>query len=101
MSTAAGPASSQAVPDAPEPDDFAIDISGLTKTFPMRGGRVEALQNLDVRVRLGGVTGLGGPDGAGKTTLMRLIAGLLSPDTGQITSRRRVRAMIARAGQVA
>ena len=84
MSGAAGPASSPAVPDAPEPGDFAIDIRGLTKTFPTRGGRVRALQNLDVRVRRGGVTGLGGPDGAGKTTLMRLIAGLLSPDAGQL-----------------
>lgn len=84
MSRAGGPASSPAVPDAPAPGDFAIDIRGLTKTFPTRRGRVTALQDLDVRVRRGGITGLGGPDGAGKTTLMRLIAGLLTPDTGHL-----------------
>ena len=84
MSGIAGPASSPTVPGAPDPGDFAIDIRGLSKTFPVREAQVTALQGLDLQVRRGGVTGLSGPDGAGKTTLMRLIAGLLSPDTGQL-----------------
>ena len=85
MSGAGATASSPITPDAPELGDSAIDIRGLTKTFQTGGGKTAALQNLDLRVRRGGVTGLGGPDGAGKTTLMRLIAGLLSPDTGQLS----------------
>ena len=50
------------------------------------GGRtVQALRNVSLAVRRGRVTGLIGPDGAGKTTLMRLAVGLLVPDEGQIT----------------
>ncbi|MGB8224910.1 MAG: ATP-binding cassette domain-containing protein, partial [Polyangiales bacterium] len=52
--------------------------------FPVHGAQVTALRDLDLQVRRGGVTGLSGPDGAGKTTLMRLIAGLLTPDVGQL-----------------
>ena len=45
---------------------------------------VLALNNLSLRTQRGKVTGLVGPDGSGKTTLMRLVAGLLQPDTGEI-----------------
>ncbi|HHH43868.1 MAG TPA: ATP-binding cassette domain-containing protein, partial [Gammaproteobacteria bacterium] len=45
---------------------------------------VQALDAVDIRTEPGRVTGLIGPDGAGKTTLMRLAAGLLMPDTGVI-----------------
>lgn len=46
---------------------------------------VQALENVSFQVRHGRVTGLIGPDSAGKTTLMRLAAGLLVPDGGSIT----------------
>ncbi len=46
---------------------------------------MRALQQVSFRVRHGVVTGLVGPDAAGKTTLMRLAAGLLAPDAGTIT----------------
>ncbi len=55
---------------------------GLSKTFPKADK--PALAPLDMQVRGGGVTGLVGPDGAGKTTLMRLFAGLLAPTSGSI-----------------
>ena len=44
-----------------------------------------AIDNLNLRVEGGQVTGLVGPDGAGKTTLMRLLAGLMLPDQGLVT----------------
>jgi ABC-2 type transport system ATP-binding protein len=58
-----------------------IVLAGVAKAF----GRVAALRGLSATVRPGTVTGLIGPDGAGKTTLMRLIAGLLKPDAGSLT----------------
>ena len=59
----------------------AIELDGVTKRF----GRVEALASVSASIRPGRLTGLVGPDGAGKTTLMRLMAALLWPDEGRIT----------------
>ena len=56
---------------------------GVTKRFA--GGAAPAIDRLSARVEPGQVTGLVGPDGAGKTTLMRLLAGLLLPDAGRLT----------------
>jgi ABC-2 type transport system ATP-binding protein len=64
-------------------DDVVI-VDGVSKHF-LSGRRIQALQDISVRVRKGIITGLIGPDGSGKTTLMRLLTGLLLPDTGRIT----------------
>ena len=66
-------------------DDIALDVDQLSKTFQSNGRAVQALDKVSFRVRHGMVTGLIGPDSAGKTTLMRLAAGLLVPDSGSIT----------------
>jgi len=57
-----------------------IDISGVSKSFAGQ----PALAAITAEVGGGVVTGLVGPDGAGKTTLIRLITGLLAPDEGRI-----------------
>ncbi len=44
-----------------------------------------AVAPLDCTIHAGYVTGLVGPDGAGKTTLMRMLAGLLNTDSGSAT----------------
>ncbi|HFD80495.1 MAG TPA: ABC transporter ATP-binding protein [Gammaproteobacteria bacterium] len=62
----------------------ALVFEGVSKRFAAGGRVVEALDGVDVRIQPGKVTGLIGPDGAGKTTLMRLAAGLLMPDRGAI-----------------
>ncbi len=62
-----------------------LELSGVTKRFTSSQQTAPALHEVSLRVRKGTVTGLIGPDGAGKTTLMRLIAGLLVPDSGQIS----------------
>ena len=61
-------------------NDAVITLKGLTKNFA--GMEKPAVAPLDCIVHAGYVTGLVGPDGAGKTTLMRMLAGLLKPDAG-------------------
>jgi ABC-2 type transport system ATP-binding protein len=62
----------------------ALVFEGVSRTFASGDAVVRALQSVDISVQAGRVTGLIGPDGAGKTTLMRLTAGLLWPDAGRI-----------------
>jgi ABC-2 type transport system ATP-binding protein len=59
-------------------DNVAISLCNLTKSFPA----VRAVDNLSFEVRAGEIFGLVGPDGAGKTTTLRMLAGVLSPDAG-------------------
>ncbi len=59
-----------------------VVISGLHKSF--KGQSKPALKNIDAAIYPGRITGLVGPDGAGKSTLIRLLAGLLLPDSGSI-----------------
>ncbi len=58
---------------------LALEARGLVKAF----GAVEALRGLSFAVREGELYGLVGPDGAGKTTAIRALAGLLVPDGGE------------------
>jgi len=66
-------------------DDAPILVAAdLARAFTAGGRRTQALDGVSFAIRPGVVTGLIGPDGAGKTTLMRLAAGLLVPDAGSI-----------------
>jgi len=67
------------------PTAEAMSVHGVTKRFHTGKRVVCALDQVNARCRHGIVTGLIGPDAAGKTTLMRLLAGLLLPDEGAIT----------------
>jgi ABC-2 type transport system ATP-binding protein len=58
----------------------AIELRGVVKAF----GGVRALAGLDADIGAGQLTGLVGPDGAGKTTLMRIMAALMSPSEGKV-----------------
>ena len=59
----------------------AIDVHELTKSFP----GVLAVDHLSFSVKKGEIFGLVGPDGAGKTTTMRMLAGVMAPDSGDAT----------------
>ena len=61
--------------------DSLIYANRLTKTF----GDTTAVDGLDLQVRAGEIYGLVGPDGAGKTTTMRLLCGALLPDFGEVS----------------
>jgi ABC-2 type transport system ATP-binding protein len=61
--------------------DIAIDVRGLTKSF---GARV-VVRDLSMQVRRGTIYGFLGPNGSGKTTTIRMLCGLLTPDSGEGT----------------
>ena len=69
----------------PLPTADALVLDRVTKRFHSGKRTICALDQVSARCRCGIVTGLIGPDAAGKTTLMRLLAGLLLPDEGSIT----------------
>jgi ABC-2 type transport system ATP-binding protein len=71
-------ASSRPVSAEPE---IVIDVEGLTKSF---GGR-PVVKNLSMQVRRGLIYGFLGPNGSGKTTTIRMLCGLLTPDSGHGT----------------
>lgn len=60
---------------------FAIEARDVRKRF----GGVEALKGLSISVRAGEIYGLLGPNGSGKTTFIRCVAGLVRPDSGAIS----------------
>jgi ABC-2 type transport system ATP-binding protein len=59
-----------------------IEIQGVTKSYG--GGQVRAVDNLSLTVRPGEVFGFLGPNGAGKTTTIKMMVGLLRPDSGTV-----------------
>lgn len=61
--------------------DIAIDVRGLTKSF---GNRV-VVRDLSMQVKKGTIYGFLGPNGSGKTTTIRMLTGLLTPDKGDGT----------------
>ena len=64
---------------------MAADIPVHARNLKKRYGTVEALKGVSFDIGRGEMFGLIGPDGAGKTTTIRLLCGLLHPDEGEIT----------------
>jgi ABC-2 type transport system ATP-binding protein len=70
-------------------NETIIATQNLRKTFKVRSGKgrqvqiVEAVKGLNLAVKTGEIFGFLGPNGAGKTTTLRILATLLSPDSGQ------------------
>src|SRR5205085_8458368 len=61
--------------------EIAIDVHGLTKSFDGR----KVVRDLSMQVRRGTIYGFLGPNGSGKTTTIRMLTGLLTPDEGEGT----------------
>src|SRR3954463_5433696 len=61
--------------------DLAIDVTGVTKRF----GEKTVVNAIDLQVRRGEIFGFLGPNGSGKTTFIRMLCGLLTPDAGSGT----------------
>jgi ABC-2 type transport system ATP-binding protein len=63
------------------PSDIAIDVAGLTKSFDGK----QVVRDLTMQVKRGSIYGFLGPNGSGKTTTIRMLCGLLTPDSGRGT----------------
>ena len=61
--------------------EFAIDVSGITKRY----GNRAVVNDIAMQVRRGEIYGFLGPNGSGKTTFLRMLCGLLTPDAGSGT----------------
>ena len=61
-----------------------IEIRGLCKVYPIPGGEVHALTNINLTIQKGDIYGIIGMSGAGKSTLIRCLNRLDSPTDGQI-----------------
>ncbi len=77
---------SSAVADGPMPvppgvGEIAIEVEGLSKSF---NGK-QVVRSLTMQVKRGSIYGFLGPNGSGKTTTIRILCGLLTPDTGRGT----------------
>ncbi len=74
------------MPDAPHATaaPAALELQGLVKDFAvgLRGVKLRAVDQLDLRVEAGQVYGLLGPNGSGKSTTIKMILGLLAPTAG-------------------
>lgn len=62
--------------------DIIITAHGLAKTYGFGARKVDAVQGIDLEVRRGEIFGLVGPDGAGKTTTIQMLCGILRPTGG-------------------
>ena len=64
--------------------DRTVEIDAVSHLFEVKGDRVQALSQIDVRIEPGQFVCLAGPSGCGKTTLLRLLAGFMQPTHGEI-----------------
>ena len=62
-------------------DNMQLVVEGASKRF----GGVRAVENVSIAVRRGEIAAIIGPNGAGKTSLLNMISGFYTPDTGSIT----------------
>jgi ABC-2 type transport system ATP-binding protein len=65
----------------PTDDEIVINVTGINKSF----GDKHVVKDLSMQVRRGEIFGFLGPNGSGKTTTIRMMCGLLTPDSGQGT----------------
>ena len=62
-------------------NEYVLEIKNLNKSY----GKKQALTDVNLNLERGRIVGLLGPNGSGKTTMIKLINGLLTPNSGSIT----------------
>lgn len=63
---------------------LALEVAGVTKSFPSKSGSIIILDSVNLTLRPGEIVAISGRSGVGKSTLLRIIAGLDGPTTGSI-----------------
>ena len=66
-------------------NELLVNARGIAKTFHSRSGEVQALRHLDLQLRPGQVMALLGSNGAGKSTALEIILGLIRPTSGLVS----------------
>ncbi|MFS2225375.1 ABC transporter ATP-binding protein [Pantoea sp. B65] len=66
-----------------------LEAAGIHKSYPIAGGRVDILRNLNFHAQRNEFVSFVGPSGCGKSTLFNIITGLLMPDSGSILLKNR------------
>ncbi|MBI4386670.1 MAG: ATP-binding cassette domain-containing protein, partial [Elusimicrobia bacterium] len=61
-----------------------LRVENLSKAYPGAGGPVQALERVTLQAVPGDIVCLIGPNASGKTTLLKILAGLVAPDSGRI-----------------
>jgi NitT/TauT family transport system ATP-binding protein len=68
-----------------EPESsLELELAGVNKTYQARQGEVQALQDINLSINRGEFVSLVGRSGCGKTTLLRILSGLLPPTSGEV-----------------
>ena len=67
------------------PDQQYLEVSGLSKRFGSGGNALTAIEDVSFTLGKGRFLSILGPSGCGKSTLFNIIAGLMSPDSGDVT----------------
>ena len=80
---AAGGASAGSAP-GPKQASVDLELAEVTKVYQTRRGLVEALKDINLSIRRGEFISLVGRSGCGKTTLLRILSGLLPPSSGSV-----------------
>ena len=63
----------------------AVSFQNVSKTYCSARGELQALKGVSFDIQAGEFFGLLGPNGAGKTTTIKLVTGIIQPDSGTIT----------------
>lgn len=63
--------------------ELILNVNNLRKTYPSKNKVVEAVKGISLQIEKGEIFGFLGPNGAGKTTTLRILATLLTPDSGE------------------
>ena len=77
-------AATGADPRSPSTSGPQLELKGVNKIYQARQGRVHALSDVDLTITQGEFISLVGRSGCGKTTLLRILAGLLDPTSGDV-----------------